>query len=100
MTHPEAHFARSNNGDLDVVVRKPGMIRLTGTGAPEDPEGSPRTTFTAECEFGLDNLTVAITMDGFTAGGANENDPTRRRWRRGASDRPGHNYGVPMSVTR
>lgn len=72
VTHPEAHVVAGNDGDLTLVVRKPGTIRLTGSGVPEEPEGSPRTTSTATCEVGLANLTVAMTMDGFTAGGVTD----------------------------
>lgn len=68
VTRPEAHFVTDEGGDLSVVVRRPGTIRVTGTGMPREPEGSPRITFTTNCEFGFENLTVTMTMDGFTVG--------------------------------
>jgi hypothetical protein len=69
VTHPEAHFAMGNGGGLTAVVRKPGTVRVTGSAVPEEPEDSPRTTFTLTCEFGLTGMTIDMDMEGFTAGG-------------------------------
>jgi hypothetical protein len=62
VAHPEAHFARTNGGGIDLVVRKPGTVKVTGTGLPD---GVP---FALTCEFGLDNLTFAVTADGVEIG--------------------------------
>lgn len=67
VAHPEAHVVTGRTGDLELVVRKPGTVRLTGSGVPDEPAGAPRTAFTLTCEFGLDNLTVAVTPDGIVA---------------------------------
>jgi len=67
VTHPVAHFVAANSGGVAVVVRKPGTVRLTGSGVPYEPEGAARTPFTLTCEFGLDNLSVAVTGDGIVA---------------------------------
>jgi hypothetical protein len=69
VTHPEARIVADGTGGFRLIVRKPGTVRLTGSGAPEEPAGAPRATFTATCEFGLESLTVAMTMAGFTSDG-------------------------------
>ena len=61
VTHPEAHFATRNDGGIALVVRKPGTVRVTGTGIPGD--GAAPAPFALTCEFGLDNLTVAVQGD-------------------------------------
>lgn len=66
VSYPEAHFTKSDNGGLALILRKPGTVTLTGTGVPEEPEGSPRTTFTTTCEFGLSGFSYDMTMDGLT----------------------------------
>jgi hypothetical protein len=66
-THPVAFFVQERNtGGISLVVRKPGTVRVTGTGMPED--GGARTPFALTCEFGLDNLTLAVTQDGIEIG--------------------------------
>jgi len=73
VTHPEAHFAVTRNGGgLDLVLRKPGTVKVTGTGVPED--GGARTPFTLTCEFGLDNLTIDVPIDGVEIGNTTDDD--------------------------
>lgn len=67
VTHPVVHVAVDNGGGLTLVVRKPGTVKVTGTGEPD--EGGAARAFDATCEFGLDNLTISMTTDGFTSGG-------------------------------
>jgi hypothetical protein len=74
VTHPEAHVVARNTGELLFVVRKPGTARITGSGVPAEPAGAPRTTFALTCEFGLDNLTIDMTADGFTVRGATRDE--------------------------
>jgi hypothetical protein len=74
VTRPVAHVVTNNVRDIAVVVRTPGTVRLSGSGAPE--EGGPRTTFAVTCEFGLTNLALAMTIDGFTVTAETE-DPYR-----------------------
>lgn len=69
VTHPEARIVASSTGGFNPVLRKPGTVRLTGTGAPEEPAGAPRVTFATTCEFGLETMTVTMTMTGFTSDG-------------------------------
>jgi hypothetical protein len=65
--HPVAHFAQERNGSgIVLVVRKPGTVRVTGSGVPED--GGARAPFALTCEFGLDNLTLGLTTDGVEIG--------------------------------
>lgn len=68
LTRPRAHVV-TGAGTLEVVVRTPGTVRLTGSGIPEYPEDRPRTTFTTTCEFGLAAVGLTMTSDGFTATG-------------------------------
>jgi hypothetical protein len=62
VTHPEAHFATRRTGSgIELVVRRPGTVTVTGTGVSEDGARAP---FTLTCEFGLDNLGIQVTLDG------------------------------------
>ena len=45
---------------------------MTGTGVPRD--GGARTPFTLTCEFGLDNLTIDVTIDGVEIGNTTDDD--------------------------
>lgn len=73
VTYPEAQVVRSNVGGPALVVRKPGTVKLTGSGIPWEPDGAARTTFAQTCEFGVDNLTVAVTVDDITVNGLTGN---------------------------
>jgi hypothetical protein len=65
VTHPEAHFPATRTG-IALVLRRPGTVKVTGTGVPED--GGARTPFTLTCEFGVDNLIIDVTADGVEIG--------------------------------
>ena len=72
VSHPVAYFAQAPNGSgIELVVRVPGTVRVTGTGVPED---AARTSFALTCEFGLDNLIPAVTPDGVTIGNKTGDD--------------------------
>lgn len=63
---PEARFVPSPGGALRMVVRTPGTVTLSGRGLPYEPEGAAPKPFTVTCEFGVDGMAVAITVDGVT----------------------------------
>lgn len=67
VAYPEARLI-DGSGELGTVLRTPGTVTLTGSGVPVEPEGAARTTFTLTCEFGLNNLVVALSADGVAAG--------------------------------
>ncbi|GAB1510190.1 hypothetical protein [Actinophytocola sp. KF-1] len=66
-TLPEARFAPSPDGTLQLILRKPGTLTLSGRGVPYEPEGAAPVPFSTTCEFGVDNLAVAVSVDGVTA---------------------------------
>jgi hypothetical protein len=66
VTRPVAYVATRNGTLPALVVRRPGTVTVTGSGTPDD--GAP-TTFSATCEFGLANMTIAMSADGFSVGG-------------------------------
>ena len=65
-TSPEARFAPTPGGALQVILKKPGTVTLTGSGIPYEPDGAPPERFSVTCEFGVDNMAVAVTVDGMT----------------------------------
>jgi hypothetical protein len=68
VTAPEPSFVPARDRLVGMVVRKPGVVRLTAT-AVEDEGGQP-TTVTAECDVDIASLVVTTTMAGFTVRGA------------------------------
>ena len=64
---PVAHVV-ATNGVLAPVVRKPGTVKVTGTGVPYE---APRTSFSLTCEFGVENIAVAMDGDGFAVARVN-----------------------------
>jgi hypothetical protein len=66
--YPEGVFEPSDTGGFRMITRKPGTVRLTGTGFEEDP---PAKRFAATCEFGVGDpdwglLTVDVSGDEVT----------------------------------
>lgn len=68
VSYPEAQFRAGADGGLAGDLRKPGTVKLTGTGFPEEPNDSTRTAFATTCEFGLSGLTIEMERDGFIVG--------------------------------
>lgn len=66
---PDAGFVQDVGG-LRMVLREPGLVTLAGSGYPYDSDGDEAQSFTVTCEFGVDNLAVAVTKDGLAVNGA------------------------------
>lgn len=71
--YPEARFVVGADG-LTAVVRKRGTMTVTATATPFEPAGSPPTTVTGTCEFGLDNMGFELTMKGIVVSAAPDGD--------------------------
>jgi hypothetical protein len=66
---PDARFV-PDVGGLRMVLRAPGLVTLSGSGFPYESDGDKARPFTVTCEFGVDNLAVAVTKDGLAVNGA------------------------------
>ena len=66
---PDARFV-ADVGGLRMVLRKPGLATLSGSGFPYDSDSDEAQPFSVTCEFGVDNLAVAVTKDGLAVDGA------------------------------
>jgi hypothetical protein len=63
---PTARFAPEPGAGPRLVLHTPGTVTLTGKGIPYEPEGAAPEPFTVTCEFGVDNMAVAVTAAGVT----------------------------------
>lgn len=66
---PDARFVPAVGG-LRMVLREPGLVTLAGSGFSYESDSDEPEPFTVTCEFGVDNLAVAVTKDGLAVDGA------------------------------
>jgi hypothetical protein len=66
---PDAEFVPDVTG-LRMVVREPGLVTLSGSGFSYESDSGEAQPFTVTCEFGVDNMAVAVTKDGLSVHGA------------------------------
>lgn len=66
---PDARFVPGIGGPR-MVLREPGVVTLSGSGFPYEPDGAEAEPFSVTCEFGVDNLAVAVTRSGLAVNGA------------------------------
>lgn len=64
-TYPEVAFEPDTGGFL-TVLRKPGHLRLTGSGIPLNDSESGRVSLVADCGVYLKDLWLVPAQDGFT----------------------------------